>query len=118
LFCAGIAAAAALQGGCAHNFVTQPSFDLPSFDAEDHRSFEGSGTATIKGQAFLRQKGGGVVTCAGSDVKLMPATNYFKAAVAQARMGAQANGQAMPMAISRSKDFLPEGTSRCPRCVG
>jgi hypothetical protein len=36
------------------------------------------GTGTIKGNAFLRQNGGGVVTCAGSTVSLIPATGYAK----------------------------------------
>jgi len=32
------------------------------------------GNSTIKGSALLRQRGGGVVTCAGNDVFLIPAT--------------------------------------------
>ncbi len=33
-----------------------------------------SGTGTIRGSGVLRQQGGGVVTCAGNDVFLIPAT--------------------------------------------
>lgn len=33
---------------------------------------------TVTGQAFLRQKGGGVVTCAGEYVVMYPNTEYFK----------------------------------------
>jgi hypothetical protein len=36
------------------------------------------GMNSIKGNAFLRQKGGGVITCAGQTVRLIPATNYAK----------------------------------------
>jgi len=32
------------------------------------------GTASIRGSALLRQRGGGVVTCAGNEVYLLPAT--------------------------------------------
>lgn len=32
------------------------------------------GTGTLKGSALLRQQGGGVVTCAGNEVFLVPAT--------------------------------------------
>jgi hypothetical protein len=32
------------------------------------------GTGTIKGSALIRQRGGGVVTCAGNEVYLIPAT--------------------------------------------
>lgn len=34
------------------------------------------GKNTITGNAFLRQQGGGLVTCAGSDVNLFPKTAY------------------------------------------
>lgn len=48
------------------------------FDEAQARSMLQEGTSTIKGSAFLRQRGGGVVTCAGSGVTLVPATNYAK----------------------------------------
>lgn len=38
--------------------------------------FESRGKNTIQGNAFLRQQGGGVVTCAGSDVRMLPVTQY------------------------------------------
>ncbi len=34
------------------------------------------GDAKISGSAFMRQRGGGVVTCAGSEVRLLPVTAY------------------------------------------
>ena len=34
------------------------------------------GTNTIKGSGLIRQQGGGVVTCAGNEVVLIPATAY------------------------------------------
>lgn len=36
------------------------------------------GSNTVKGSAFMRQNGGGVVTCAGSVVTLVPTTAYAK----------------------------------------
>jgi hypothetical protein len=48
------------------------------FDAEQARGLVAVGTSTLRGSAFLRQQGGGVVTCAGSDVTLVPATEYAK----------------------------------------
>lgn len=47
------------------------------FDAADHDPFLAPGTASINGQAFLRQRGGGTVTCAGSKVMLLPDTPFF-----------------------------------------
>jgi hypothetical protein len=48
------------------------------FDADTHNPYMQKGKNTIKGQGFLRQQGGGVVTCAGEDVNLLPATPYFR----------------------------------------
>ncbi len=36
------------------------------------------GAASVRGQAFMRQLGGGVVTCAGEKVRLIPATAYAR----------------------------------------
>lgn len=35
-----------------------------------------NGSNTIKGSALLRQNGGGVVTCAGGEVSMIPVTKY------------------------------------------
>ena len=49
-----------------------------SFDPKEASYIHDDGTNTIKGQAFLRQRGGGVVTCAGSAVHLIPAGRYAR----------------------------------------
>lgn len=46
------------------------------FDIEQARNLMKSGNNKIIGNAFFRQQGGGVVTCAGNTVTLIPATNY------------------------------------------
>lgn len=51
--------------------------DVP-FNEAEARALLLPGSNTIKGSALLRQRGGGVVTCAGSTVTLVPATNYAK----------------------------------------
>lgn len=51
---------------------------LSEFDKDKTEEMMGKGSNTIKGSAFLRQNGGGVVTCAGLDVVLIPATAYAK----------------------------------------
>lgn len=43
-------------------------------DVETANAMLAPGTGTIKGSALIRQRGGGVVTCAGNDVFLVPAT--------------------------------------------
>ncbi len=46
------------------------------FNADQARRMLEKGTNTIKGSALMRQRGGGVVTCAGQTVFLIPATAY------------------------------------------
>ncbi|MDD2944035.1 MAG: hypothetical protein PHC51_13850 [bacterium] len=46
-------------------------FDRPSAEALLRK-----GSNVITGSAFLRQQGGGIVTCAGQNVSLIPATDY------------------------------------------
>ncbi len=48
------------------------------FDSASHDKYRANGTAKIDGQAFLKQRGGGVVTCAGNKVALSPDTEYFR----------------------------------------
>ena len=48
------------------------------FDYSEHEPYAKQGENDISGQAFLRQQGDSVVTCAGSRVLLMPATSYFR----------------------------------------
>lgn len=59
------------------------------FVGADHEIFRQSGTGTIKGQGFLRQKGGGTVTCAGSTVSLLPSTPFFKEMLEHLKNGRQ-----------------------------
>jgi hypothetical protein len=54
------------------------------FPMADLAHYSASGSATISGQGFLRQNGGGVVTCAGSLALLMPDLPYFNEVVAHA----------------------------------
>lgn len=46
------------------------------FDPNQAEFINRQGSATVIGQAFLRQRGGGIVTCAGSGAALIPATDY------------------------------------------
>lgn len=48
------------------------------FSAKEASYVLKKGNNTISGNAFMRQGGGGVVTCAGSDVTLLPITAYSK----------------------------------------
>jgi hypothetical protein len=59
-----------------------PSFVKPQtkFDYSEHEPYAKPGENGISGQAFLRQQGDSVVTCAGSRVLLLPATSYFREA--------------------------------------
>ena len=65
--------------GCANIQTAMPTYTVQApFDRAQAALLLQNGTGTIKGNAFLRQNGGGVVTCAGSTVTLIPATEYAK----------------------------------------
>jgi hypothetical protein len=63
--------AAMLASGCS---PTVKQVALAPSDVPKASAMLEQGTSTIKGSALLRQRGGGVVTCAGNDVFLIPAT--------------------------------------------
>lgn len=81
------AAACIALAGC---MPIQPRAPVPMgnvFTVEDHAAYIKAGTGALAGQAFLRQQGGGVVTCAGSQVMLFPATPYFREVLLIMRSG-------------------------------
>lgn len=57
------------------------------FDEEEIKRYNEPGASGVKGQAFLRQQGGAIVTCAGSEVFLVPATPYYRQAFEHVRAG-------------------------------
>lgn len=54
----------------------KPLEAFETFDPGQAAYIQQAGPNTIVGQAFLRQRGGGVVTCAGESVSLIPATRF------------------------------------------
>ena len=55
----------------------QPKISLVSvFDKEQAEKLMAEGNNTIKGSALMRQVSGGVVSCAGQAIQLIPATAY------------------------------------------
>jgi hypothetical protein len=68
-----VAASAALTG-CVEKQTLNMS---QSFDRNEVSWYENAkGTADITGSALIRQQGGGVVTCAGNQVNLIPKSLY------------------------------------------
>lgn len=66
----------ALLAGC-----VAPPNDAPittNLNAQEMSHISATGTASISGQAFMRQRGGGVVTAAGEQILLLPATSYTR----------------------------------------
>lgn len=78
-----VLAVAALTG-CAPMGPIKPA---TPYVASAHDYYRGKGSNTVTGQAFLRQRGGGLVTCAGTTAAVFPATNYFREVVEIFRMG-------------------------------
>lgn len=73
--------AAVILAGCVAPQTAPPL--AVKFSPEQHRPYLAAGDRKVTGQAFLRQKGGGVVTCAGAEVILFPDTPFFRGVIAQ-----------------------------------
>lgn len=58
---------------CAHQ---EPIKLNSTFDENQAKSMLENGKMTFTGEAFLRRTDGGIVTCAGQEVKLIPETQY------------------------------------------
>ena len=61
--------------GCASRVAVNPIDRIP-FPEDEYRSLASTGTAIVKGQAFLKTRGGDVKTAAGNEVILNPVTTY------------------------------------------
>lgn len=73
-----LAGLVALLAGCAAPMGAMVAVPMQNRTGAAEQAFKGYGPATITGQAFLRQRGGGVVTCGGMPVLIVPATAYFR----------------------------------------
>lgn len=74
-------------GACVQTLETTVPFDPNEVAYINQR-----GSATISGQAFLRQAGGAVVTCAGTEVELIPAGTFATERITQL-YGSSAGGR-------------------------
>ncbi|MES1927437.1 putative lipoprotein [Salinisphaera sp. T31B1] len=76
------------------------------FDAEKAQQMLKPGPNTITGSAVIRQSGGGVVTCAGNPVYLVPSTEYATQRI-RAIYGNGYKGY-VPAAGYRKIEFIPD----------
>lgn len=56
--------------------VPQPKISRMTFPEQEYQNLPKSGTALVKGQAFLKTRGGDVKVGAGNEVILNPVTSY------------------------------------------
>jgi hypothetical protein len=62
--------------GCAVTVPAQKVTLTSDFDEAGAKRLMADGDNTISGSALIRQQGGGVVTCAGNEVFLIPVTKF------------------------------------------
>ena len=94
--------AAVILPACAANPPVTVVISAPWDGEAAARQLE-PGPNTIKGNGFMRQRGGGVVTCAGQEASLIPATDY-----AAERMYAIYGSKNSGTARSRNIVFVPD----------
>lgn len=93
-----LAALAVALSGC----IAPPRGHVPParlfepFIPEEHSPYRVVGPYKFEGQAFLRQKGGGIVTCAGAPVLVAPATNFMREVLSFTRAGGNLAAQKGP----------------------
>lgn len=66
-----------------------PPLVLAPVEQSELDQFKGPKSAYVTGQAFLRQQGGGVVTCAGAEVFILPDTKQVRSIFDQLKVGAR-----------------------------
>lgn len=112
---AGILAAAVIATGCAQ-MQQRPTVEIRvPFDAAEAERMLQPGLNTIKGNAFLRQRGGTVVTCAGSGVALVPATAYAKHRIAAIYKGSNiSSSRVTPVFVPDPPEYT--ATAKTTRC--
>ena len=70
------------------NGCSQPTATISSpFVASDYSKYSAKGPNRVEGQAFLRQSGGSIVTCAGTPVLLLPDTAYVREGIEIGKAG-------------------------------
>jgi hypothetical protein len=88
-----------------------------SFDPQEVSWFEQKGTNSIQGSALIRQGGGGVITCAGNEVHLVPVSRYaterMLAIYGSTKRGYSRVGNAV---IKGEPDYFYITTSQTKRC--
>lgn len=63
--------------GCAPRAVLlKPRYEV--FDVEQFRGYDAHGTGTLSAEAFLRTRGGAVISAAGQPFIVVPATDYTR----------------------------------------
>ena len=72
----GVLVAVVAISGCAYPQQKQTVRIAAPYNSEEAMRLLERGQNTIRGSALIRQSGGGVVTCAGKPVFLVPATAY------------------------------------------
>lgn len=94
-----------------------------AFDAGQAQAMLTRGTTIVRGSALIRQQGGGVVTCAGTEVALTPATAYatermhiIYGSVLQGYRSAAAPNWINPPGVPASTDARYEQFSRKTLC--
>lgn len=71
-----------LLTGCSAAMQPAKQVNIPyQFDANLAKKQLESGSEVLQGNAFLRQVGGGIVNCAGSNVDLYPSSPYSNARI-------------------------------------
>lgn len=101
-----VAIASVLLVGCATSPTSKQVVLKNSFDADVAQKFLQKGKNTVEGSALMRQRGGGVVTCAGFEARLFPVTAY--ASERMQTLYGNTNRGFLDVRLLNSTKFIPD----------
>ncbi len=96
-------------GSCA---TLKPPAERIAFPEQEYASMPETGTATVRGQAFLKTRGGDVKTAAGEEVLLNPVTNYSRQWYDVSYLGGRAPTEPDPRYARYIRKTVADGEGR------
>lgn len=90
----------------------KPPAERIAFPEQEYASMPQTGTATVRGQAFLKTRGGDVKTAAGEEVLLNPVTSYSKQWYNVSYLGGRALTEPDPRYAQHIRKTVADGDGR------
>ncbi len=92
--------------------MPQPKISMMTFPEQEYQNLQKSGSAVVKGQAFLKTRGGDVKVAAGNEVILNPVTSYSNEWYEKAYVQGKNLVESDPRILNYIKKTVADGSGR------